>query len=89
MLSFKTEKNFLWFEEKWKAFGWDAVSIDGHDIESILDAYSQKGDRPLAILAHTIKGKGVSFMENNWKYHNAALSKEQYEQAVEELEKSI
>ena len=77
------------FEEKWKAFGWDAVSIDGHDIESILDAYSQKGDRPLAILAHTIKGKGVSFMENNWKYHNAALSKEQYEQAVEELEKSI
>lgn len=77
------------FEEKWKAFGWDAVSIDGHDMESILDAYSQKTDKPLAILAHTIKGKGVSFMENNWKYHNAALSKEQYEQAVEELERSI
>lgn len=77
------------FEEKWKAFGWDAVSIDGHDVESILDAYSHKGDKPFAILAHTVKGKGVSFMENNWKYHNAALSKEQYEQAIEELEKSI
>lgn len=74
------------FEEKWKAFGWDVISIDGHDMESILDAYSQQHVRPLAILAHTIKGKGISFMENNWKYHNAALSKEQYEQAVEELE---
>lgn len=81
--------NMAPFEEKWKAFGWGAVSINGHDVESILDAYLYKGDKPFAILAHTVKGKGVSFMENNWKYHNATLSKEQYEQAIEELEKSI
>ena len=74
------------FEKKWADFGWDTVSVDGHDIGEILDAYAHKGERPLAVLAHTVKGKGVSFMENNWKYHNAALSKALYEQAVEELE---
>lgn len=76
------------FENKWKAFGWDVISIDGHNIDEILDAYSHRGDKPVAILAHTIKGKGVSFMENNWKYHNASLSQSLYEQAIEELEKT-
>lgn len=74
------------FEKKWGDFGWDVISIDGHNIEEILDAYAHKSDKPVAILAHTIKGKGISFMENNWKYHNASLSKALYEQAVEELE---
>lgn len=73
-------------ENKWIDFGWDVLSIDGHNIESILDAYNHKGDKPLVILAHTVKGKGISFMENNWKYHNASLSKELYDQALEELE---
>lgn len=77
------------FEKKWKDFGWDVLSIDGHNIEEILDAYTHRTDKPLAILAHTIKGKGISFMENNWKFHNAALSKEQYEQAVSELEATL
>ena len=72
-------------EKKWIDFGWDVISIDGHNIEEVLDAYDQKGDKPLAILAHTVKGKGVSFMENNWKYHNASLTKELYDQAIEEL----
>lgn len=76
------------FADKWKAFGWDVISIDGHNIGEILDAYSHRGDNPIAILAHTVKGKGVSFMENNWKYHNAALSQALYEQAIEELEKT-
>ena len=76
------------FEKKWIDFGWDVISIDGHNIEQILDAYNHKSDKPLAILAHTVKGKGISFMENNWKYHNASLPKELYDQAIEELEAS-
>ena len=59
--------------EKWKAFGWDAIEIDGHDYAQILGALSQfpsKSGKPLAIIANTVKGKGVSFMEddNNWHY---------------------
>lgn len=77
------------FEKKWRDFGWDTVVIDGHNIEEVLDAYSHKGDKPLVILAHTVKGKGISFMENNWKFHNAALTKAQYEQAIVELEAAV
>ena len=77
------------FEKKWQDFGWDTVSIDGHDMKSILDAYSHRGNKPFVILAHTVKGKGISFMENNWKFHNAALSKDQYTQALEELESAV
>ena len=76
------------FKNKWKSFGWDVIAIDGHNIGEILNAYSHRGDKPVAILAHTVKGKGISFMENNWKYHNASLSKTLYEQAIEELEKT-
>ncbi len=78
--------NLAPFESKWKDFGWEAVSIDGHDIGAILEAYNCIEDKPLAILAHTIKGKGISFMENNRKYHNAGLTNKLYEQALEELE---
>lgn len=74
------------FEKKWKDFGWDTVSIDGHNVEDILDAYDRRSDKPFVILAHTIKGKGISFMENNWKFHNAALTKEQYDLSIAELE---
>lgn len=77
------------FEKKWQDFGWDTAVIDGHNSLEVLDAYNHKGDKPLAILAHTVKGKGISFMENNWKFHNAALSKAQYEQAIGELEAAV
>ncbi len=73
------------FEKKWQDFGWSTVSIDGHNIVEVLEAYEQHDERPLAILAHTVKGKGISFMENNWKFHNAAISRAQYDQAVAEL----
>lgn len=76
-------------ERKWIDFGWDAISINGHRMEEVLEAYDHRGDKPLVILAHTVKGKGVSFMENNWKYHNASLTKELYEQAIKELEAAI
>lgn len=59
--------------EKWRAFGWNAVEVDGHDFSSLLGALNQfpaENGRPTAIIAHTVKGKGVSFMEddNNWHY---------------------
>lgn len=76
-------------EKKWQDFGWNTIVIEGHNIEAILDAYNYRGEKPLAILAHTIKGKGISFMENNWRFHNAALTNAQYEQAIGELEAAI
>ena len=58
---------------KWAAFGWDACEVDGHDLRALIAAMDRPvrdGDRPIAIVAHTVKGKGVSFMEddNNWHY---------------------
>lgn len=70
--------------EKWKSFGWEVRVIDGHDIESVYDALTVEHKKPLAIIANTVKGKGVSFAENNYKWHNAKLTKEQYEQALAE-----
>jgi transketolase len=56
--------------DKWRAFGWDAVEVDGHDLGAVIDALSASTGKPRAIIAHTVKGKGVSFMEddNNWHY---------------------
>lgn len=73
---------------KWEAFGWYCQEIDGHDYLQILKAIDNSKnelDRPSLILAHTIKGKGVSFMENNNAWHKAVPSKEQLEMALEEL----
>lgn len=73
------------FENKWRDFGWDTISVDGHNIEEIMDAYNKRVTKPLAILASTVKGKGISFMENDVKYHNAALNKELYDAAIAEI----
>lgn len=73
---------------KWKAFGWETIVVDGHDIVSLYDALCVRSDKPIAVIAKTTKGKGVSFMENNWRWHNSRLSKEQYEQACAEQERS-
>lgn len=73
-------------EDKWRSFGWDTVEIDGHDIEQLYDAFTKQHDRPLAIIANTIKGKGISFMENNPLWHHSVLSNKQYEEAMKELE---
>ena len=74
--------------EKWKAFGWNVIEIDGHDIEQILTALDQadtvKGV-PTVIIAHTVKGKGISFTENVVGYHNGKLTKENYQKALAEL----
>jgi len=60
-------------KEKWESFGWNAYDVDGHDISSLIKIFSEVPDgskKPIAIIAHTVKGKGVSFMEddNNWHY---------------------
>ena len=75
-------------KEKFESFGFYAIEIDGHDIEEIIHSFNtarqQKGV-PTVIIANTIKGKGVSFMEGQAKWHGKAPNKEEYEEAVNEL----
>ncbi len=74
-------------KDKISAFNWNVIEIDGHNIRQIYSAIEEakKSDRPTAIIANTIKGKGVSFMENNAGWHGKAPSKEDYEKALQEL----
>jgi len=74
--------------EKWKAFGWHVIEIDGHNVEEILAALDEADtvkEQPTVIIAHTIKGKGISFAENQPGYHNRALTEEEYNKALAEL----
>jgi transketolase len=75
--------------EKWRAFGWHTLEIDGHDIPAIRralqEAEATKG-KPTCIVAHTIKGKGVSFMENNPKFHGTAPTADEVKLALQELQ---
>ncbi len=76
------------YAERARAFGWQAIEIDGHDLAAIDEAYaraSEPGDRPWLIVAKTVKGKGVSFLENQENWHGKALSPEQARQALAEL----
>ncbi|MGD0337101.1 MAG: transketolase [Candidatus Omnitrophota bacterium] len=75
--------------EKWKAFGWHTIEINGHKMEEILAAYDQAQEikgKPTIIIAHTIKGKGVSFMENVCDFHGRAPTAEEAKIALKELE---
>ena len=79
------------FEAKWRDFGWNAMSCDGHDTEALKDAFAwarknEGSGKPSVILAHTVKGKGVSFMENNILWHYRTPQGEEYEAALKELE---
>jgi len=75
--------------EKWRAFGWHVMEIDGHNVRQILDALDLaeriKG-KPTVIIAHTVKGKGVSFMEGKVEFHGKPLTEEQLKLALKELE---
>ncbi|KAA0001258.1 MAG: transketolase [Thermoplasmata archaeon] len=75
---------------RWQAFGWDVVEIDGHNVEEILDTFHEikLNEKPTIIIAHTIKGKGVSFMEGTLSFHGKPPSKEQYIRAMSELEQA-
>jgi transketolase len=73
---------------KWAAFGWRVLEVDGHDMEAILDVLAQArvGDgRPVAIISHTVKGKGVSYMEGKYYWHTRAIKPEEYAIAMHDL----
>lgn len=75
-------------DKKFEAFGWHVIKIDGHDFDQIFAAFKEAREtkgQPTAIIATTIKGKGVDFMENNYAWHGVAPNKEQYESAIAQL----
>jgi transketolase len=77
------------FAQKWQAFGWHVINIDGHDFDQILAAFSEAEkmkSKPTVIIARTIKGKGVSFMENNVAFHGKAPTWQEAERALKELQ---
>lgn len=76
-------------KDKWQAFGWHTIEIDGHNMKEILEAYAETKTiklKPSIIIAHTTKGKGVSFMENVCSFHGCAPSPEEAQKALKELE---
>ena len=77
-------------DEKFRAFGWHVITIDGHDFSEIEAAFAEartiKG-KPTVIIAKSVKGKGVSFMENKCEWHGQAPKEEQYKIAISDLEK--
>ncbi len=93
-------KGFVWDQmgvepvmEKWQAFGWDVIQIDGHDLAAITDAiyqacWVQPRGKPIVIIAHTVKGRGVSMAEFNYKWHTQAPSAEMADKMLRELSRT-
>jgi transketolase len=80
------------FGEKWRAFGWDVVEVDGNNIEELVKVLEQTprvSGKPTLIVANTVKGKGISFAENVAKWHHHVPSKEEYQLAMDELSKQL
>jgi transketolase len=80
------------YVHKWIDFGWNAIETDGHDIEKLIEAFQaakQFKGKPTVIIAHTVKGKGVSFVENKCEWHGIAPKKEEYERAIKELDAEL
>ena len=73
-------------EDKWKSFGFHVLTIDGHDVQQIHEALTYESDKPLVILAETVKGKGISFMEGDPGWHHKKMTAKQEKLAWEELE---
>jgi transketolase len=77
---------------KWRSFGWNVIEVNGHDPEDIsegLDQAHKMKDIPSILIARTVKGKGVSFMENTHVWHGKQISEQEYAQAVKELAEEI
>ncbi|RLF62494.1 MAG: transketolase [Thermoplasmata archaeon] len=75
--------------ERWRAFGWNVLEVDGHNMREILDVLHKADahkNQPTMIILHTVKGKGVSFMENKVQYHGVAPTDEEYKKAMKELD---
>ena len=80
------------YQQRWAAFGWNALIVDGHNVRDLLDAFDQAAStkgRPTVILARTLKGKGVSFVEDQNGWHGKPLKKDEAEKAIAELEKQF
>jgi len=78
--------------DKWRAFGWHVIECDGHDLKAIQGAYKEARktkEKPSVVLAHTVMGKGVSYMEDDYRWHGVPPSVEQAEQALRELGTSL
>lgn len=78
-------------DSKAKAFGFNVIKINGNDFDDLQKAFKiarETKDKPTCIIANTVKGKGVSYMENNYAWHGAAPNKEQYEQAIKDLKEA-
>ena len=71
---------------KFAAFGFDTCEVDGHDVRALREALRVRGSRPLAVVAHTVKGKGLSFAENNVEWHDRRLDEDGYKRALAELD---
>ncbi len=79
-------------DTRWETFGWRAREIDGHDMAQIVEALDwadQSDEVPTVIIANTVKGKGISFIEGQPQYHNGVLTDEQFERAIAELEATL
>ena len=76
---------------KWSAFGWDVIEVDGHDIPRMYDMFQTQNSsgKPRVFIANTVKGKGISYMENRAEWHHGVMSPEQYIQACDELQIQI
>jgi transketolase len=74
--------------QKWESFGWDVYSVDGHNVDEIYSALTKDKveNKPKILIANTIKGKGISFMENNNAWHHNRLTQNFYDQAILELQ---
>ena len=82
----------LSFKDKFQAFGWNTIEIDGHNFEDLINAFEKipgKNSKPTVIIANTIKGKGVSFMENKKEWYSMLPNEEQMKLAIEELSQRI
>ena len=85
----ETHPSFYPVGDKFRAFGWETVEIDGHDPEAIYQAVTNRsGAKPFMVVAKTVKGKGISYMENVPIWHYRSPSPKEYEQGVAELEKA-
>ena len=79
------------FKDKWLSFGWDVIELDGHNITELINGFNKALDsteKPTVVIANTIKGKGVSFMENNPDFHGKAPNQEQLINALSEIDNS-
>jgi transketolase len=77
------------YKEKWESFGWSVIEIDGHNMNDIVQTIGKtpfNKEKPSLIISHTVKGKGVSFMENDYKWHGGGLIGKFAEKALKEVE---